>query len=154
HGIGDAAGKELDLQGTWTDPAPVAEVRFGIGGGEFEHGDSKARPIAIAPRVLAVPVPGRLDNAPQLAIPRLPAQLAAHLVGGGHQCRRIARPARPFLHRHRLARDFLHATNDFADAVAPAGAQVVAQALPRLQALQSYEVRLGEIVHVDIIADA
>src|SRR4051794_34879228 len=59
------------------------------------------RSIPVALRMLAVPVPGRLDDGPQLGVAGLPAQLALRLLRGRHQLRRIARSPWPFLDRHR-----------------------------------------------------
>src|SRR5260370_24116469 len=110
--------------------------------------------VAVALGVLAVPLPRRFDDGPQLGIARLPAQLTVDLFRRRHQKRRVAGPAWPFLDRNFFTRDLLDRTNYFADAVTSADAQVVVHALPRLQLLQSQQVRLGQVVDMDVIAHA
>src|SRR5438093_11660494 len=101
-----------------------------------------------------VPVPSRFHDRAQLGIARLPAQLALDFIRAGDQDGRIAVAAWPFLNRHGFSRDLLGGLNHFPDAVALANAQVVAQAIAGLQLLQSEQMSLGEIVDVNIVANA
>src|SRR5687768_9399734 len=77
--------------------------------------------VIVAPRVLGVPVPRRLDDRPKFGVARLPAQFLLNLCRRRHQRRRVARAARPFLDRHLLAAHLLDGADHLAHAVAAAG---------------------------------
>src|SRR5437870_3657280 len=96
--------------------------------------------------VRAMPVPRRFDDRAQLLILWPPIQLALDLLRGGHQHRRVARAARAFLDRYRLAGHLLYGLNDLAYAVATAGADVVVQGFARLQMLQRQQMGQRQIL--------
>src|SRR5262249_14234788 len=118
-------------------------------------GETSARYVSviIPPGVRAMPVPGRLDYGPQLGVMRPPAEFLPRLLRRRHQDGRVTRPPRPLLDRHGLARHFLGHADPLADAVAPAGAEVAAEALAGPQGFERQQVGLGEVIDVDVVAD-
>src|SRR5262249_7743463 len=111
-------------------------------------------PIVVSLWMRPMPVPRRFDNAAQIRVSGLPAQLALGLLGGRYQRRRVARAARGFLRVDLLAGHVFDRADYFADAVPAANAKVVASGRARLQSFQRQEVGVGQVVHVDVVADA
>src|SRR5689334_13943094 len=68
--------------------------------------------VAISVPVLAMPVPGGVDDLLQRGKARRPVQLGARLVGCGIQHRGIARSARTERPRHVLSRHLLDGADD------------------------------------------
>src|ERR1019366_8119581 len=107
--------------------------------------------IAVAGRMFLVPSPGGLDDVFQRWILRLPAEFGERLVRGGHELRRVTGTTRLFNRRDFLARDLLAHLNDFLHRIAVAVAEIEETALSGLQA---ENVRLRQILDVNIITDA
>ena len=94
-------------------------------------------------------------NGPQVGVLRRPAQPLPQLFRGGYQIRRIAFAARAHGVRHSPAGYFLHRADRFHDAVAGSRADVeLVRSAAGDQVLQRQDMRLRQIVHVDVVADA
>src|ERR1700677_1410653 len=105
--------------------------------------------IPISLGIVDVPRPGAFDDFFDGLVLRLPAELALDFFRGGDELRRVAGTAR-FLDRgDRLAGDLFAGGDDFADAGAAAGAEVVKGAF---RDAQGEDVRLREVDDVDVIA--
>src|SRR5437879_3120485 len=100
----------------------------------------------------AMPVPRRFDDRPQFGVARPPAQLALDLLGRSNQNGWIPGSAWRSLDRHTTVCHRLHRLDHLADAVTTAGTQVVGQSLSRLQTLQGEQMRLGQVIDVNIVA--
>ena len=114
----------------------------------------RLRAIVVAVRVRLVPVPGRVDDWLKFEIARLPSELLARTRRVGHQLGRIAWPARARLDGDRLAAGLAAGLDHFANAVAPPDAQVELQPMSRLQSFQGQQMGAGQIVDVDVVANA
>src|SRR4051812_20144860 len=98
-----------------------------------------------------MPRPGTFDNRRDRLELWLPAEFPLDLVGGCDQARRVARTSWLFHHGDLFAGHRLTGGDDFADAGAAAGAEVVEGALIRAE---GQHVGLGEVYDVDVVADA
>ena len=111
--------------------------------------------LPVPVRVRPVPVPGGLDDRPQVRVLRLPSPAPA----GPCPTRRPApagRPAAAGLPSPRSAcRSPPRAVRITSRTLYPrADAEVVLHPLARLELLQRQQVGLGQVVHVDVVADA
>src|SRR3954466_3079271 len=101
-----------------------------------------------------MPFPGGGDDALQLGIAGFPAELLPGARGVGDELRRIAGAARADGFWNRMAGNLAAGVDDLPHAVAAAGAQVEVNPLSGSQCFERHEVGLGQIVNVDIVADA
>ena len=102
-----------------------------------------------------LPVPGGPDDFLQVGVARLPAEEGGGLGARAHEGGRVAGP--PGLREQASldARDLLGGGDDLPDGEAVSISEIVVIRSPALDEAQEAEpVRLGEIVHVDIVADA
>ena len=104
--------------------------------------------------MVAVPIPGGLDDVFQLLKARPPAELSTDLVGRRHQHRRVSGSARPLVNRDAQPRHFLDGADHLAHTVAFAGAEIVTKADARTEPLQGYEVGFRQILDVNVVAHA
>src|SRR5579871_6576168 len=101
-----------------------------------------------------MPAPSRLDNRFDVHVLRLPLERGLGQRGIGHQFWRIARAARADGQRNRMACNAAASVDDLSYTVAMPGPQVEFEALPTLKQFQCFDMGRGEIVDVDIVADA
>ncbi len=100
-----------------------------------------------------VPPPRRLDYRLELGEPRLPAELLPELLRGSDEPRRVARTAPCLLDRELPARDPLRRGDHLAHREAVPRAEVVDLGLAFLEGAYRQDVRLGQVGHVDVVAD-
>ena len=102
-----------------------------------------------------MPFPGTRHYRFEGRIARSPAEVGRKASGVGHEHGRVAGPGRLLDYRERMARDAAYRCHDLADRCAGPGADVVGGGgrAPRCERLQRQDVRLGQVNHVDIVAD-
>jgi hypothetical protein len=95
------------------------------------------------------------DDRSQVCIPWGPSEPVAEFLTARDQRRGVAVAARAHYVRNCLAGDFLHRTDHLQHATAGAGADIelVARAAVQ-QVLDGKDVRLRQVVNVDVVADA
>src|SRR6266404_7846676 len=103
--VAPAAAKAKAISRPMPTPAPVTKAARPPRDKELALLDWGS--IIVSLGMLAMPVPGGFDDGPQVGVARPPAQLALNLCGRGHQSRRVAGPARSFLHGDGIARYLL-----------------------------------------------
>src|SRR6266403_82085 len=115
-------------------------------------------------RVFLHPYPRTRDDVGEIALGG-PSQHALSFRWIGHQNRRIPRPPRYDLSPNRASSCVFRGTNDFENGMSPACPQIDGQRAPvsvvgaffvaaSFKVLQRSHVRIGEIVHVNVVADA
>src|SRR3954452_23478415 len=97
------------------------------------------------------PGPGVGDHLLQGA-PRLPPEVALGLGIRGHQAGRIARTPRLFAHLELPAGDLARGVDDLPHRVAGPGAQVVDLVAAGGDAVERAQVRVAEVLDVDVVA--
>src|SRR5438046_2479669 len=106
-------------------------------------------------RMRAVPVPRRADDGLERREARRPMELRVRLVRGGVEDGGIAGTARAERPRNLASGDARDGVDDFAHRMRMTGAEVVRARLPRLDdRLERFHVRVGEIGHVHVVAQA
>ena len=101
------------------------------------------------------PVPGGPDDFLEIGVARLPAEDRGGLGARAHEGGRVAGPAGLREHASLRTRDLLGGGDDLPDGEAVSISEIVVIRSPALDEAQEAEpVRLGEIVHVDIVAEA
>ena len=98
-----------------------------------------------------MPAPGALDNRAQVLESWFPAELAFDLFRGRDQSRRVARTPRFFNDRDFPPTHLATDVDDFTDARAAAGSEIVVRALFRAE---RENMRAREIEDVNVIPDA
>ena len=101
-----------------------------------------------------MPSPCSRHDVGQFGESRLPAKKLSRKRRIRHEFRRVARSARAQAFGDCMARHAAAGFDHFADAVASACPEVDAQALARLEPLQRPQVGVGQIIDVDVVADA
>src|SRR5271166_6574688 len=105
-------------------------------------------------RVGPVPSPGGLDDRSDLRVSWLPPQFTAGMARIGHKRRRIAGARTGHLGGDRQPRYLAAGLDDLAHARSPPGSQVELELDAPLQPLERGLVRRGEVIDVNVIADA
>lgn len=104
--------------------------------------------------MVQVPRPGRFDDGVEGGKSGRPAEFGADFFGAGDQNRRITGAARRLDKRDFAAGNALSGGDDLANAAADTVAEVVDAARRMIESLEDREVGDGEIVNVNVIADA
>ena len=95
------------------------------------------------------PLPGRVDDRPQIDVGRRPAEIAADGLGGRVEHRRIARPPRPHRVRDRRAGHGFDGLQHLAHRERAADAEVVgARGAALLEMAEGQQVGVGGVVDV------
>src|SRR4051794_21605479 len=97
------------------------------------------------------PGPGGGGHPVPPVLPR-PSEVLARTVRGSHELRRVARPAWLLVRGYLLARDAPHGVHDLLDRVPRPAAEVVDAVLTRPDGVERQQVRLPEILDVDVVA--
>src|SRR3989442_908613 len=111
--------------------------------------------VSIAGRVRPVPVPGGTHDDLEVGVARRPVQLGVRLLRRRVEHRGIARAPRRQRPRYLASGDAFDGVDDLAHRVRMPGTEIVRARSIRLdQRVQRADVRIGEIGHVDVIAQA
>ena len=111
-------------------------------------------PLQITHYKFLPPTPSTRDNVREIALSR-PSQHPLSFRRGGHQHRRIARTPRSDLSPDRPSTGVFRCLDNFENGMSPACSQIDSQRVAVFfQVLQRPDVRIGEIVHVNVVANA
>src|SRR4051812_19434116 len=99
-------------------------------------------------------LPGVPDDAGQVGVLRRPPQVRPDPVAGGDELRRVPAPPRPHLDRHGGTGDLPDGVHDLLHGEAGAVAEVVDAVFAGGRCRQGQQVRVGEVLDVDVVADA
>jgi hypothetical protein len=123
--------------------------------GQRSEGDEKPlRLRSPAARVFLHPHPRTRDDVGEI-VPGAPSQHSLSLRRIGHQNRRIARPTRSHRSPNRPSSGFFRRLDDFENGMSAARPQIGGQRVaPSFKVLQGSHVRIGKIIHMNVVADA
>ncbi len=101
-----------------------------------------------------MPVPGGLDDGPQVRVLRIPSEDRSGLLRGRHELRRVAGSARALVGGDRVAGHVSRHVNDFLDREADTVAEVedVVLAAPQ-EVVEGEDVGTREVADMDVVAD-
>src|SRR5246127_3532062 len=112
------------------------------------------RTSRVAFRMFSAPLPGATHDGLELRKLRLPVQVTLDAVRRRYQHCRIAGAPRHLARGNRMTGYASSGFDDFANAKAVTGAEIVDELVALAQRVEYEDVRAGEIAHVNVIADA